>query len=75
MGFPDFGKPQSLCRQWLSLRPSLLTDNRDDPDRYLIIVLFDSYESAMERSKLSAEEIPMANLTVKSVDSHDAQPK
>lgn len=33
-------------------RRSLVTRDRNDPDRYLIIVFFDSYESAMENSNL-----------------------
>ncbi len=35
-----------------TLQRSLVTRDRNDPDRYLIIVFFDSYESAMENSKL-----------------------
>jgi quinol monooxygenase YgiN len=35
-----------------TVRRSLLTRDRNDPDRYLIIVFFDSYESAMENSNL-----------------------
>jgi quinol monooxygenase YgiN len=33
-------------------RRSILTQDRHDPSRYLIIVFFDSYESAMENSNL-----------------------
>jgi hypothetical protein len=33
-------------------RRSILTQDRNDPSRYLIIVFFDSYESAMENSNL-----------------------
>jgi quinol monooxygenase YgiN len=35
-----------------TLKRSLLTRDRNDPDRYLIIAFFDSYESAMENSNL-----------------------
>jgi hypothetical protein len=33
-------------------RRSILTRDRNDPDRYLVLVFFDSYESAMENSNL-----------------------
>jgi hypothetical protein len=33
-------------------RRSILTQDRNDPNRHLVIVFFDSYESAMENSKL-----------------------
>jgi quinol monooxygenase YgiN len=33
-------------------RRSVITRDRNDPERYLIIVSFDSYESAMENSQL-----------------------
>jgi hypothetical protein len=33
-------------------RRSIVTQDRNDPSRYLIIVFFDSYESAMENSNL-----------------------
>jgi len=33
-------------------RRSILTQDRNDPNRHLIIVFFDSYESAMENSNL-----------------------
>ena len=35
-----------------TVRRSILTRDRNDPERYLIIVFFDSYESAMENSNL-----------------------
>ena len=35
-----------------TVQRSILTRDRNDPDRYLIIVFFDSYESAMENSNL-----------------------
>ena len=33
-------------------RRSIVTQDRNDPSRYVIIVFFDSYESAMENSSL-----------------------
>jgi hypothetical protein len=33
-------------------RRSIVTQDRNEPDRYLVIVFFDSYESAMENSNL-----------------------
>jgi hypothetical protein len=35
-----------------TLRRSIVTRDRNDPDRYLIIAFFDSYESAMINSNL-----------------------
>ena len=35
-----------------TVRRSIITRDRTDPDRYLLIVFFDSYESAMENSNL-----------------------
>ena len=35
-----------------TLRRSIITRDRNDPDRYLILAFFDSYEAAMENSKL-----------------------
>jgi quinol monooxygenase YgiN len=35
-----------------TVRRSLVTRDRNDPDRYLILAFFDSYESAMENSNL-----------------------
>jgi hypothetical protein len=35
-----------------TLQRSLVTRDRNDPDRYLILAFFDSYESAMENSDL-----------------------
>jgi hypothetical protein len=31
---------------------SVITRDRNDPDRYVLVVFFDSYESAMENSNL-----------------------
>jgi quinol monooxygenase YgiN len=33
-------------------RRAIVTRDRNDPDRYVIVVFFDSYESAMENSNL-----------------------
>ena len=35
-----------------TVRRSFVTRDRNDPDRYLILAFFDSYESAMENSNL-----------------------
>jgi hypothetical protein len=35
-----------------TLQRSIITRDRTDPDRYLILAFFDSYESAMENSGL-----------------------
>jgi hypothetical protein len=35
-----------------TLQRSLVTRDRNDPDRHLILAFFDSYESAMENSNL-----------------------
>jgi hypothetical protein len=35
-----------------TLRRSIVTRDRKDPNRYLILAFFDSYESAMENSNL-----------------------
>jgi len=35
-----------------TLRRSIITRDRNDPDRYLILAFFDSYEAAMENSNL-----------------------
>jgi quinol monooxygenase YgiN len=35
-----------------TVRRSILTRDRNDPDRYVLVVFFDSYESAMENSAL-----------------------
>jgi len=49
----------ALDREWeaategqRTARRSIVTRDRNDPNRHLIIVFFDSYESAMENSKL-----------------------
>jgi hypothetical protein len=35
-----------------TLRRSIITRDRNDPDRYLVLAFFDSYESAMVKSNL-----------------------
>ena len=35
-----------------TVRRSVVTRDRNDPDRHVLIVFFDSYESAMENSNL-----------------------
>lgn len=35
-----------------TVRRSILTQDRNDPNRYVILAFFDSYESAMENSNL-----------------------
>jgi hypothetical protein len=54
-----FDEINALEEQWLAAtegkrtaRRSIVTRDRNDPNRYLIMVFFDSYESAMENSKL-----------------------
>ncbi len=35
-----------------TLRRAIIAQDRNDPDRYVILAFFDSYESAMENSEL-----------------------
>lgn len=35
-----------------TVRRSIRTQDRDDPSRFVVVVFFDSYESAMENSNL-----------------------
>jgi hypothetical protein len=51
---------QNLAREWekategrRTLRRSIVGRDRNDPDRYLVLAFFDSYESAMENSNLA----------------------
>ena len=51
---------QSLQRDWekategrRTLRRAVVGRDRSDPDRYVILAFFDSYESAMTNSKLA----------------------
>ena len=55
----NFDELQALSEQFFeategkrTVRRSIVTRDRNDPDRYLIVVFFDSYESAMENSNL-----------------------
>ena len=50
---------QNLEREWemategkRTLRRSIIGRDRNDPDRYLVLAFFDSYESAMKNSNL-----------------------
>jgi hypothetical protein len=50
---------QSLEREWetateraRTLRRSIIGRDRNDPDRYVVLAFFDSYESAMTNSNL-----------------------
>jgi len=49
--FPAAAKPAGHRREG-TIRRELLTRDRNDPSRYLNVVFFDSYESAMENSNL-----------------------
>ncbi len=55
----DIDAVQAIDQEWLEVtagkrtaRRQILTRDRNDPDRYLAVVFFDSYESAMENSNL-----------------------
>jgi hypothetical protein len=55
----DIDAVQAIDQEWLEVtegkrtaRRQILTRDRKDPDRYLAVVFFDSYESAMENSDL-----------------------
>lgn len=55
----DIEGAQQVNEQWRqatdgkrTLRRELLARDRDDPDRYVVLAFFDSYESAMENSAL-----------------------
>jgi quinol monooxygenase YgiN len=39
-----------------TLQRSIITQDRNDPNRYLVLAFFDAYESAMENSKLPETE-------------------
>ena len=56
----NFAGLQKLEQEWRAategkrtLRRSITARDRDDPDRYVILAFFDSYESAMENSNLA----------------------
>lgn len=55
----DYSKVDALDKEWeaategkRTARRSIVTRDRNDPNRYVVIVFFDSYESAMENSQL-----------------------
>ena len=55
----DFGALQQLNTEWekatdgkRSARRQIVTRDRKNPEHYQMLVFFDSYESAMENSKL-----------------------
>lgn len=55
----DIDAVRKLDDEWLAAtegkrtaRREILTRDRNNPDRYLTIVFFDSYESAMQNSQL-----------------------
>lgn len=55
----SFDELKALDDQWeqatdgkRTLRRSIVARDRNDPDRYLVLAFFDSYESAMENSNL-----------------------
>jgi hypothetical protein len=54
-----FDEIQGLEDEWLAategkrtLRRSIVTRDRNDPDRYVVLAFFDSYDSAMVNSNL-----------------------
>lgn len=55
----DVDAIMALDREWeeatqgkRTTRRSIVTRDRNDPDRYVVIVFFDSHESAMQNSEL-----------------------
>jgi hypothetical protein len=56
---PKFDELAALEAEWRkategkrTLRRSIITRDRNDPERYLILAFFDSYDSAMKNSNL-----------------------
>jgi hypothetical protein len=56
---PDISALQQINTEWekategkRTARRQIVTRDRKNPDRYLIMVFFDSYESAMQNSNL-----------------------
>jgi hypothetical protein len=54
-----FDEIRTLDKQWeqategkRTLRRSILCKDRNDPNRYVVLAFFDSYDSAMQNSKL-----------------------
>jgi quinol monooxygenase YgiN len=65
---------QALGDEWFAategrrtLKRSYVTRDRNDPERYVLVALFDSYESAMENSQLP-ETDQMAQKQTKLLD-------
>ncbi|HVU92388.1 MAG TPA: hypothetical protein VHC23_09160 [Jatrophihabitans sp.] len=59
MRTPDVEPLLALDEEWIAAtegkrtaRRSIVTQDRNDPDRHLVIVFFDSYEEAMANSRL-----------------------
>jgi hypothetical protein len=57
--FPDIAAVREIDEQWWqtpegkrTVRRELVARDRNDPGRYFALVFFDSYESAMENSRL-----------------------
>jgi hypothetical protein len=57
--FPDIAAVREIDERWWratdgkrTVRRELVAQDRNDPSRYFALVFFDSYESAMENSKL-----------------------
>ena len=55
----NFDELQALSDQFFeategkrTVRRGIVTRDRNDPERYMLVVFFDSYESAMENSNL-----------------------
>ena len=55
----DYEGMRAIDREWeaategkRTARRSIVTQDRNDPERFMIIVFFDDYESAMENSNL-----------------------
>jgi hypothetical protein len=55
----QFDEIQALDREWeqategkRTLRRSIVARDRSDPDHYVVLAFFDSYESAMQNSNL-----------------------
>lgn len=76
----DIDPVRAITDQWKeattgkrSARRHIITRDRNDPDRYRIIVFFDSYESAMANSQLpeTAEFARRFQAAVKDVTFHD----
>ena len=76
----DYDKVRKIDEQWVAAtegkrtaRRQIVGRDRNNPDRYLAIVFFDSYESAMANSALpeTAEFAGRYGTATKSVAFHD----